>query len=325
MSRYQFTATPAHRGNIKLRLGLCGIAGSGKSFTALAIATALSKRLGCGHVYMIDSENGSGLRYAPSASGKGFDFYHVPLFSDDYSPDAYEAAIRFCEQNGAGVIVIDSISHEWDGPKGILDIVDANNSPKDNMAGWRIATPLHRRFLQTLNSVSVHAIWTVRAKADKAFVDDPNRPGKKKYEAIGVAPVGREGIEYEGDVFAWIHEATLTVDKTRCDYLPPGSIWPKAGDDFAEQIAAWVRDVPAMSAEDARLAAAISAAVNKARVVYQDEGEGAAKKALWAMLNVIRGIDATAVYKVEWAKLKSEAERAEAAAVNEMRAPGSDG
>lgn len=328
MSRYQFTATPAHRGNIKLRLGLCGVAGSGKSFTALAVATALSKRLDCGPVYMIDSENGSGLRYAPSASGKGFDFYHVPLSPDDYSPDAYEAAIRFCEQSGAGVIVIDSISHEWDGVGGIKDIADAGNTPRDQMAGWRDATPRHRRFIQVLNSGSAHMIWTVRADEDKAFVEDP-ATHKKKYEVVGIKPVQRQGIAYEGDFFAWIHDATLTIEKTRCDHVEPRSVWSKAGDDFAERIAAWVRDVPLMSAEDTRRAAAavaIAAAVEEARGVWEIDGEQAAKDVLWRATKAL-GRSALPQVKEAWEKLKSEMSSATyaAAAAGMTREPGGDG
>lgn len=246
MADFQFTATSAQRGNIRLRLGLCGAGGSGKSYSAMAIASAFALRLNLGALYVIDSENGSALRYAKSAkTGRGFDFYHVPMPIDDYSPGSYCAALDFCESKGARVILVDSISHEWDGPRGIQEIVDNNTQGRDGFSGWRVATPLHKRFLQRLNTVDAHLIWTVRAKT--AYTSRKEN-GKMKFEKEGLGPVQREGIEYEPDVFGWMADSTLTLDKTRCDRTEPGMTFVRPGDDVAELLADWIQDVGAPSA-----------------------------------------------------------------------------
>lgn len=238
---YNFQAVPATRGRIFARVGLCGAGGSGKSYSAMAIAAALVARLKCGPLFVIDSENRSALRYAKSKrTGRGFDFMHVEMPENDYSPAAYMAALDYCEAQGAGVILIDSISHEYDGPCGILEVVDRNANGRDNFAGWRVATPLHKRFLQRLNNVQAHTIWTVRAKT--AYESRKDERGKMKFEKTGLGPIQREGIEYEPDIFAWMDTATATVDKTRCDYIGPGSVWPTPGSDFANALADWIED-----------------------------------------------------------------------------------
>jgi len=249
--RYQFTATAAARTDIRLRAGLCGAGGSGKSYSALAIGCALAQRLKLGHVFVIDSENASALRYAPSQkAGRGFAFMHVPMPTDDYSPESYCRALDYCESQGAGVIVIDSISHEYDGPGGILEIVDdeaerasKSGRARDNFSGWKVATPRHKRFLQRLNSVKAHLIFTVRAKTAYEMRDDPKRPGKQSFQKVGLGPVQREGIEYEPDLFGWMVDSTLTIDKTRVDTLDPQSVWSRPGADVAGRLADWIEDV----------------------------------------------------------------------------------
>ncbi len=242
---YRFTSTRATRAHIWLRAAVCGAGGSGKTYSAMAIASALRERLNVGPLYVIDSENESALRYARSArSGKGFDFMHVPMPKDDYSPAAYMAALDYCEEQGAGVILVDSISHEYDGPGGILEIVDRNANGRDNFAGWRVATPLHKRFIQRLCSTQAHLICTVRAKIayDMRDVTDKHGNIKKKFEKVGLGPVQREGFEYEMDLFLWMENSTMTVDKTRSDAIEPLSVWPKPGADFAAALASWIED-----------------------------------------------------------------------------------
>ena len=245
---YVFAATPATRGRILLRAALCGPGGSGKTYSALAIAAALVARLKCKPLYVIDSENGSSLRYARSEkTGRGFEFFHVPMPTDDYSPAAYMAAIDFCEQQGAGVVLIDSVSHEYDGPGGILEIVDnaaeaaaKRGGGRDNFSGWKIATPQHKRFLQRVCSIGAHVICTLRAKT--AYESRKDERGKTKFEKVGLGPIQREGFEYEMDLFGWMDDATLTIDKTRSDRIAPLSVWPKPGADVAELLAEWVED-----------------------------------------------------------------------------------
>ncbi len=122
---YNFHAVDATRESLLLRAALCGPTGSGKTKTGLILGTRMVERLGTGPLYVIDSESKSSLRYAYSPRSKqGYRFKHVPMPEDDYSPAAYTAALDYCEAEGAGVILIDSLSHAWSGINGVLEQVD---------------------------------------------------------------------------------------------------------------------------------------------------------------------------------------------------------
>jgi len=281
---YTFAAARATRTSILLRAGFCGAGGSGKSFTALAVAAHLADRLKTGPAYVIDSENGSALRYAKSTrTGKGFDFMHVPMPTDDYSPAAYTAALDYCVAEGAKVILIDSLSHEWEGPRGVLEQVDeiteaASKGSRPASAfssGWKEMTPIHQRLIQRILSAPAHVLFTLRAKIK--YEMKPGGNGKLKPEKTGEGPVQRQGIEYEPDLFFWMADAVLTVDKTRCDRLEPGSNWPKPGAEFAGLLADWIEDSvdPMVEALDQAVAASTSPdayKVAKARLIAWCEG-----------------------------------------------------
>jgi len=257
---YTFEAVDAVRSAIWLRFGLCGAGGSGKSYSALAIATSLADLLGLGPVYVIDSENKSALRYAKSPkNGNGFGFKHVEM-KGDYSPAAYCAAMDFAVGCGAKVILIDSISHEWDGANGCLEQVDRIAAERENrgksadsFSGWRIVTPLHRKFIERILGLPAHVIFTVRAKTSYEMREDPKRPGKQTFAEVGLGPVQRDGIKYEPDIFAWMSDSRLTIDKTRCDRLPPGATFDRPGADVARLLADWIEDTEGV---DARAGAA---------------------------------------------------------------------
>lgn len=281
--RYVFHTRDATRENILLRLGLCGAGGSGKTWSALAIACALSEMLDLGPVHAIDSEHGSLQRYAHSPrTGRGFRFKHTPMPEGNYSPAAYIAAFdHVCRNEGARIVIVDSISHEYDGAGGILEIVDRAAGPRgDSMSGWRVASPKHRQFLEALLNVPAHVIFTCRAKTK---YESKRENGKLKFEKSGEGPVQRDGIEYEPDVWGWMADATLTIDKTRVDTLEPGSAWLKPGKDVAALLADWIRD--AEPSAERMLVEAVNAAVAEGVLAAEErssERYKAAKKGLIA-------------------------------------------
>lgn len=244
---YAFQATDATREGILLRAGLCGPTGSGKTKTALTIATRMAEVLELGPVYVLDSENKSALRYAYSPrSRQGYKFKHVPMPEDDYSPAAYTAGLDYCEAQGAGVIVIDSFSHAWNGINGVLEQVDqvtgASRSKNTFSEGWKAMTPVHNRLVQRILGSGTHVIFTLRAKSD--WIIQENERGKKEPMNVGLAPIQREGITYEPDLFfdMTVPENNLIVSKSRCDRLAPGEVVKRPGPDFADVIIEWIRD-----------------------------------------------------------------------------------
>lgn len=244
---YNFHASDATRESILLRAGLCGPTGSGKTKTALILGTRMVERMGLGPLYVIDSENKSALRYAYSPRSKqGYRFKHVPMPQDDYSPAAYMAALDYCEAQGAGVILIDSLSHAWNGINGVLEQVDqvtSSSRTKNTFSeGWKAMTPIHNRLIQRMLGSSAHVLFTLRAKTD--WVIQENERGKREPMKVGLAPVQREGVDYEPDLFfdMTVPDNVLVVSKSRCDRLTPGEVVRRPGTEFADVIIEWIED-----------------------------------------------------------------------------------
>src|SRR5688500_5846514 len=103
----------ATRQKAKIRLGLSGPSGSGKTFTALLIASGMTT---WDKIALIDTENGSCDLYSNLGD------YSVLPISAPYTPEKYIQALKECEAAGMEVIIIDSITHEWSGKGGCLDI-----------------------------------------------------------------------------------------------------------------------------------------------------------------------------------------------------------
>jgi DNA polymerase III delta prime subunit len=212
----------------KLRLGLLGPTGSGKTYTALAIAQGLGKRIA-----VIDSEHGSASLYSDI-----FDFDSCELKS--FSPRDYIEAIA--SAHDYDVLIIDSISHEWAGKDGCLDKVaqiGADNSKGDkNYFAWGQVTPKHNEFIEALLSYPGHLIATIRAKMDYALVvNDKGKPAPVK---VGLGPVQRDGVEYEFSILGLLdQEHNLTITKSRFPELD-GQVYTKPGKALGEYIASWL-------------------------------------------------------------------------------------
>lgn len=174
----------AERKKAKIRLGLSGASGFGKTYSALLIAKGL---VGSWEkVAIIDTEHGSGELYADLGE------YNVISLNPPYSPERYIEAIKACESAGMECIIIDSITHEWDGPGGCLEILDKLGGKYQD---WAKITPRHNNFINAILTSKAHIITTVRRKQDYEMTKDNN--GKIKVEKAGTKEVTREGFEYE--------------------------------------------------------------------------------------------------------------------------------
>ena len=201
----------AERRQANLRLALCGPSGSGKTYSALLIAQGLAPG---GRIALIDSERGSGELYADLTP------YDVAPLEPPFTPARYIELIQQAEQDGYEVLVIDSLSHAWSGEGGILDLHDkataASRSGNSFMA-WREVTPKHNQLVDTLLGVNLQVIVTMRTKTAYDLVEDSK--GGKKPIKIGLAPVQREGLEYEFTTVMELsvdgHVATAAKDRTR--------------------------------------------------------------------------------------------------------------
>ncbi len=233
---------------VKLRIALIGPSGSGKTYSALRFA----KYFG-GRVAVIDSERNSAALYADI-----FDFDVCPLVPP-YSAEKYMEAIK--DASGYDVLIIDSWSHAWAGEGGILDFVSdttaASRSRNAYTEGWRKATPLHNRMVDTVLAFPGHVIVTMRTKTAYVMEKD-ERTGKTAPHKVGLAPIQRDGIEYEFDIVADIDlDHTMSITKTRLEALvEPSHIFKKPGRDFTNIVMEWAdsgvavpRSVPVLQAE----------------------------------------------------------------------------
>lgn len=196
----------AHRKKAKLRLALCGPSGSGKTYTSLLLAQGLG-----GPIAMIDTEQGSGELYADLT------VYDVARLTPPFSPDRYIQAIQAAEQTGYNVLIIDSLSHAWAGQGGILEEVDKRKAgQKNQFTAWRDVTPQHNSLVDAILQSGCHIIVTMRTKTAYDFEKDQN--GRLKPVKVGLAPVQRDGMEYEFtvvlDIEAEKHVATSSKDRT---------------------------------------------------------------------------------------------------------------
>jgi len=215
----------------KLRLAIIGQSGSGKTYTALTLATHLVPG---GRVALIDTEHGSASKYADL-----FNFDVLEL--DSFSPRTYIEAIKEAVAAGYDVLIIDSLTHAWSGKDGALEQVDRiakRDKSGNSFAAWRDVTPLHNLMVEAIIRAPLHVIATIRSKME--YVQEKDDRGKTVIRKVGLQPVQRDGLEYEFDVVADMDQDNIFyVTKSRCVDLH-NAIIEKPGRELAETLAAWL-------------------------------------------------------------------------------------
>jgi hypothetical protein len=215
----------ATRKKAKIRLGLSVVSGGGKTYSAILVAKGLVGDLS--KVAIIDTENGSADLYAHLG-----DFNVLPLTAP-FTPERYIEAIKSCEKAGMEVIIVDSISHEWDGKGGCLEIVESLGGKYQD---WAKVTPRHQTFIDAIIQSASHVITTVRRKQDYEMIKDGN---KIRVEKGGLREITREGFEYELTINLELdtkHNATASKDRTQLFMNKPAFV---PSEQTGEMIAAW--------------------------------------------------------------------------------------
>ena len=158
----------------KMRLALAGASGSGKTYSSLLVAYGMTG-----------------------------DWSKVAVIGN------YNEAIGICEQAGAEVVIIDSISHCWDY---LLDF--HANLQGNSFANWAKVTPRQNAFIQRILTSSAHVICTMRSKQDYVLSD---KNGKMIPEKVSLKAVQRDNVDYEFTAvldIAMNHKATTSKDRT---------------------------------------------------------------------------------------------------------------
>lgn len=192
-----FEDKPAVRTTVPLLLGLMGPSGGGKTYSALELAQGIQEVIG-GDIYGIDTEANRMLMYADY-----FKFRHVSFKAPFGSLD-YLAAMEHCVNKGAKIIITDSMSHEHEGPGGMLDFWEKE---QDRMAGddWQkrerikmlaIQKPKQhrRRLINTMLQMDCNFISCFRAKETAKPM---KKAGKTEVVQLGFMPIAGDEFVYE--------------------------------------------------------------------------------------------------------------------------------
>lgn len=171
------------RQNVKLRLGISGASGFGKTYSALLLAYGMTQDWS--KIALIDTENSSASLYSDLGN------FNVLDLKPPYSPSRYIEAIEVCEKANIEVLVIDSVTHEWNGSGGCLDI---HSKLGGRFQDWAKVTPLHQQFIDKILQSSCHIITTTRRKIDYSLDVVGNRTQVVKH---GTKEITRDGYEYE--------------------------------------------------------------------------------------------------------------------------------
>jgi len=174
----------AEKRQARIKMALQGPSGSGKTYSSLLLAYGLSGNWD--EIAIMDTENYSAHLYSNLGG------YNVLTLPAPFTPERYIQAMEECEKAGAKVIIIDSISHEWEGQGGILEV--HSSMAGNSFTNWNKLTPRHNAFVQRILQSSCHIIATIRTKQDYVLSE---KNGKYVPEKVGLKGVTRDGLDYE--------------------------------------------------------------------------------------------------------------------------------
>ncbi len=192
--------TPAVRENVTILVGLAGPSGSGKTKSALRLAEGLA---GGKPIAFIDTEARRGLHYADAHK-----FIHADM-RGPFRPERFIEAVRVAEKAGAGVVIIDSFSHEYDGDGGILDWAsELEAKGTKSPANWKEPKLAHKRLMNELLQCRAHLIFCLRAD-EKIAIERREVDGRMK---TVVVPLGWVPICEKRFMYEMTASFTLTAD-----------------------------------------------------------------------------------------------------------------
>jgi energy-coupling factor transporter ATP-binding protein EcfA2 len=189
-----FEDRPAVREKVPLLLGLVGPSGGGKTYSALRLASGI-QRVSGGEIWCVDTEANRSKHYA-----ERFKFRHVP-FVAPFGPLDYLAAIEHCLKKGAGIIIVDSMSHEHEGPGGVLESHELETTrlaaewkkerDKVQMTAWAKPKAERRRLINSVIQMPCHFLFCFRAK-NKLKIEKGKEPIH-----MGYMPIAGEEFVFE--------------------------------------------------------------------------------------------------------------------------------
>lgn len=204
-----FTVQKAVRERVYTKIALMGTSGSGKTYSALRLATGMAAELTAitkkpTRVLMANTEMSRGRYYANEFE------YDIVDIEPPHNPEKYVELIDFAVKEGYDILVIDSSSHEWEGVGGCLDLQKVAGGTAQ---AWGKVTPRHNAFINAIAESKIHLIATMRAK-DQYEIDKDDK-GKTTVNKLGVGAKQRDGFEYEFTVTFLLDQASNTSESKK--------------------------------------------------------------------------------------------------------------
>lgn len=220
----------ATKQNATIKLAITGPSGSGKTYSALLIAKGLG-----GRTALLDTEYGSASLYSDIFD---FDAWDEPD-PNGFPPEYFIRVIKAAEAAGYQNLIIDSLSHEWNGRGGCLEIADNIGRSKyrsNSYVAWGEVTPRHNRLIEAIIGAKINIIATMRAKSEYVLNKD-EKTGKSTPQKVGLGSVQRDGMDYEFTTMFEIdrdsHIANAGKDRTSL-FHDPAIITEETGRRIAE-------------------------------------------------------------------------------------------
>lgn len=227
----EFVPRKAEKHVVKLKMAIQGPSGSGKTEGALAMATNFVPDA---KILVIDTENDSASLYADR-----YNFDTISLTAP-YTSERYKKAMQVAAQNGYDVLIVDSLTQQWDGEGGILRRKEEKDrSGGNSFTNWASFTPEHTSFMEFIKQLPVHTICTMRTK--QAYVLEKNDRGKETPRKVGLDPIQRDGTEYEYTIVFDVNMAhRATTSKNRTTLFNTDDPIDLASPKVAEEIREWL-------------------------------------------------------------------------------------
>lgn len=250
----EFVVRKASKKKARGRLCIEGQTGGGKTYSAILIAKCM---IGEPHklppnvtskITLIDTERNSAELYQDE-----FDFNVIELPPEGYNSIHYLKALRTAEAT-AGVVILDSLSHEWSWCLAEVDRLAPIKFAKNKWAAWSDVRPPHDAFVDAMMASPAHVIATIRSKM--ATVQDRVND-RTVIREVGLEAQQDNMIKYAFTVAIRMdddHNGTIT--KTRCRALDK-QVFPLPGQEFTRIYIDWLES----GVVDNRVANTVEAAI----------------------------------------------------------------
>jgi len=186
----------AQRANARLVIGLASVSGDGKTYTALQLGYGLAN-YDASKLGMLDTENRRGSLYddcLEQSTRPTKERFWIGDLQPPFTPQRYIDAIKEFEAAGVEVLIIDSVTHEWEGIGGCVEIAEAGNPKVPN---WNRAKNEHKRFVNTMLQCDMHIIVCVRAREKVKLEKNTGNNNKLEFVDLGLQPVQEKNFMFE--------------------------------------------------------------------------------------------------------------------------------